>query len=313
MSRCSVLWAEADLPAWGTAPRADFWVCLEAPGPWGPKAATSARALDHELGAQLEDLVAGLGGRLLLLRQARRNTVGDDPLTVLVSGGFGDGGWATRFEVGSPEEVLTWVRDWDSAGRPEPSGPEPDPILLVCSHAHRDRCCAIEGRPLLAALEDDIEPGLLWECSHLGGHRYAPTALLLPTGQVLGRLTRSEAVAAYRDAGVGLLWPGGSRRDRGRSHLEPGRQAAEAWALERFGPVEPTDLSSSVDGDRVHLRHGDHRATVRVTTVTTGGSAPLSCGKDPEPVTFHRVDDTAPGAGPGAAEERVAGISRSGR
>lgn len=300
MCRCCVLWSEAGTPAWGTAPRADFWVCLEAPGPWGPKAATSARALDPAVGAELEEAVAAMGGRLLLLRRASRNTVGDDPLTALVSGGFDSGGWVTRFDVASGRDLLGWVRTWDADGRPVPADLEHEPLLLVCSHAHRDRCCAIEGRPLLAALEDAIEPEQLWECSHLGGHRFAPTALVLPTGQVLGRLTPTEALTAYRDAGVGLLWPGGPGRDRGRSHLPPGQQAAEAWARHRHGPVAPADLNSNVDGDRISVAHGDHEDVVRVTVTSFGATAPLSCGKDPEPVTYWSVHHDAPGTGPGA-------------
>lgn len=294
MSRCSVLWAETQAPAWGTAPRADFWVCLETPGPWGPKAATDARAIDHEVGARLDALVAGMGGRLLLIRHASRNTVDDDPLTVLVSGGFAAGGWVTRFEVTSAEDLVDWILGWEAAGRPNPDQVEPDPILLVCSHSRRDQCCAIEGRPLLEALEDSIEPESLWECSHLGGHRYAPTALILPTGQVLGRLSPSEAAAAYRGAAVGLLWPGGPRRDRGRSHLSPARQAAEAWALAEFGPIGAVELTSVATGEAVRIRHGDRVVTVRVTSTMTGDSAPKSCGKAAEPVTYWSVDDSAP-------------------
>ncbi|AQX16379.1 hypothetical protein BCR15_13485 [Tessaracoccus lapidicaptus] len=290
MSRCSVLWAAAGPPAWGTAARADFWVCLETPGPWGPKAATSARALDPALGGCLESLVEEMGGRLLLLRRATRNTVGQDPLTVLVSGGFTDGGWATRFEVPTAAELMDWLDRWRADDMPTPAELETDPVLLVCSHARRDQCCALEGRPLLADLEDDIGPESLWECSHLGGHRFAPTALLLPTGQVLGRLTPAEAVAAYRDAGVGLLWPGGAARDRGRSHLPPERQAAEAWALEQFGPARPTDLASRDEGSGIRVTHGHREALVRVSRVDTGASAPLSCGKVAEPVTYWAVD-----------------------
>ncbi|MHA6512622.1 sucrase ferredoxin [Tessaracoccus sp. Z1128] len=292
MSRCSVLWSASGLPAWGTAARAEFWVCLETPGPWGAKAATSARALDPALGARLEALIEEMGGRLLLIRHASRNTVGDEPLTVLVSGGFDGGGWVTRFEVGAAAEVEGWLAQWRAAGAPPPADPEAEPVLLVCTHAKRDQCCALEGRPVLETLTDEVAPESLWECSHLGGHRFAPTALLLPTGQVLGRLTVGEALAAHRDAGVGLLWPGGQRADRGRSHLPPERQAAEAWAVERFGAARAVDLDSATDGDLVTLRHGQWRGTVRVTRIDTGDEAPLSCGKAAEPVTFWSVEES---------------------
>ncbi len=165
------------------------------------------------MGARLERLIEEMGGRLLLIRQAARNTVGDDPLTVLVSGGFDEEGWLTRFEVGDAKGLVEWLDSWRQAGMPSPQDTVAEPVLLVCTHAKRDRCCALEGRPILEELEGELGVESLWECSHLGGHRFAPTALLLPTGQVLGRMVAGEALAAYRDAGVGLLWPGGERRD----------------------------------------------------------------------------------------------------
>ena len=33
-----------------------------------------------------------------------------------------------------------------------------------------------------------VFPDEVWECTHLGGHRFAPTALVLPTGYSYGRL-----------------------------------------------------------------------------------------------------------------------------
>jgi hypothetical protein len=64
------------------------------------------------------------------------------------------------------------VADGDGAGRQ----------VLVCTHGVRDTCCGAQGTRLAAAL-----PGLgagvrSWRTSHTGGHRFAPTALVLPEG-----------------------------------------------------------------------------------------------------------------------------------
>jgi len=290
VSRCSVLWSAAGPPAWGTAARAGFWVCLETPGPWGAKAATSARALDPAVGGRLESLIEEMGGRLVLIRRAARNTVGDDPLTVLVSGDFDAGGWVARFEVEDAPSLLSWLTDWRDAGTPCPESATGEPVLLVCTHAKRDQCCALEGRPILEDLADQLGPDALWECSHLGGHRFAPTVLLLPTGQVLGRIDPGDAAAAHSAAGVGLLWPGGARKDRGRSHLPSERQAAEAWALAQYGAARGQDLDSEDADGAVRVRHGQTRVDVRVTRIDTGTEAPLSCGKAAEPMTYWSVD-----------------------
>lgn len=62
--------------------------------------------------------------------------------------------------------------------------------VLVCSHGTRDVCCGSGGTRLALDVHDTLaEAGIhVWRTSHLGGHRFAPTALLLPTGTMWGRL-----------------------------------------------------------------------------------------------------------------------------
>lgn len=96
--------------------------------------------------------------------------------------------------------------------------------VLVCTHGRRDRCCGAYGAAL--ALELAAEPGRLgdgahlWRTSHTGGHRFAPTALVLPEGTawasldagLLARIVRrsgdvGEVLAHYRGC-TGLATPG---------------------------------------------------------------------------------------------------------
>ena len=51
--------------------------------------------------------------------------------------------------------------------------------------------CALRGRPVAAAM-DPLWPGRVWECSHLGGDRFAATAVLFSTRVVL-RPTGSDS------------------------------------------------------------------------------------------------------------------------
>ena len=85
-------------------------------------------------------------------------------------------------------------------------------------------------RQLVAA-----HPDRVWESSHLGGHRFAPTALALPTGQLLGRLTGSLALAALAALAHGQVVCPGPDHDRGRSHFAPARQVAEAFVRHQSG------------------------------------------------------------------------------
>lgn len=82
--------------------------------------------------------------------------------------------------------------------------------VLVCGHGRRDRCCGSMG----TLLEEEMAgPGRLpagvrvWRTSHTGGHRFAPTAVLLPSGTCWGYLdAASLASIVTRDRPVaGLL------------------------------------------------------------------------------------------------------------
>jgi hypothetical protein len=69
--------------------------------------------------------------------------------------------------------------------------------LLVCTHGTRDNCCAVLGVPTyqhLRYLATTDEPEWrVWRCSHIGGHRFAPTLIDLPSGRFWARITPERA------------------------------------------------------------------------------------------------------------------------
>ncbi len=75
--------------------------------------------------------------------------------------------------------------------------------LLICTHGSRDRCCGQSGTLLFLEMEyalgapdthhvagrvRDRGRVRLWRSSHLGGHRFAPTAMMLPSGMTWSNL-----------------------------------------------------------------------------------------------------------------------------
>lgn len=295
---CSDAWDE--LPAWGSAPEVGFWVALEQTGAWGAKAFVESD-LDPALGAGIEGLVAEAGGRALLVRHPERHRADSDgPRQVLVQGGPPEAPWLGAMSVDEPQRLLDWLRATDLASlatlpeRPAPLEPH-EPVLLVCSNGRRDRCCALRGRSVSQALAGQFD-GRLWECTHLNGHRWAATAVALPTGQVLARL--DEAVA--REALAGGLVPGGAEHDRGRSGLPAPLQAADAWVRERTGETRPGVLRLVAFGDVVTITSTEDPGAcwhARVHEVDVpGGELPVSCGKDPVPSTVWQVDEVTPEA-----------------
>jgi hypothetical protein len=94
----------------------------------------------------------------------------------------------------------------DDLALPEPDDPLPGdlvtgPLQLISAHEQRDLCCGLAGRALMDAMAGPD----IFATSHLGRHRFAPTALLLPTGYVYGRL---EPTSALRAAAIRELQPG---------------------------------------------------------------------------------------------------------
>lgn len=222
---CSVLARNETLAA--TAPVAQSWLIIEQPGPWGAKALTSSD-LDPDIGAALVQASAGTGTTICLARSitARENEA-TQVRVWLAHTSPGD----VRLRVGHVE--LSELLDIDfsamAAGDlPKIGERSTEPFLFVCTNGKRDLCCAIKGRDLLRELITDASATdvleYTYEVSHLGGHRFAPTALLLPHGAVFGRLTQQSAVKVLRRAREGHLH---TEHYRGRSTWRPWEQAAE--------------------------------------------------------------------------------------
>jgi hypothetical protein len=109
-----------------------------------------------------------------------------------------------------------------------PAGPQ----VLVCTHGRRDRCCGSLGTALHLELAQRWTGVEVRRCSHLGGHRFAPTALVMPEGRSWAHLT-----GELLDGVVARSLP----TERVSPHLR-GSVALDEWAqvvdramLERFG------------------------------------------------------------------------------
>lgn len=298
---CSVLADLAEAPASGTAAVAAFWVALEQPGPWGRQAATQSH-LPADLGAALERACAARGGRLILIRRPVAHPDVHRGGRRCYVAWSGPGAFLRSTVLPSAEDLLGLDLDALAAGREGPAtaslpGLAPTrPVLLVCTNGRRDVCCAVRGRPVAAA-EHAAYPGRVWECSHTGGHRYAPTGLLLPWGRTLARLDEPAARGLLDAAGgrrlpVALL---GARHDRGWSALAPAAQAAESAVRAQLAETDLDALTAQTEcggsdaredageSATVTVRHRDGRAWQVEVERHLGDRRPESCGKEPVP------------------------------
>lgn len=219
--RCSEGAAERSDPLLGTAPPQRDWLLVEHPGPW-PVAAPYGTDLST-------DLLHRLGHpevRTLLVRPharpgALRATPGARPRWFRShEGALRTGRWE------HPEDLLVTLD-------PDAGSPHPDPLLLVCTHGVHDVCCAVKGRPVAAALSQRW-PDQTFECSHLGGDRFAPNVLLLPDLACYAGMPAEHSVATVEAHLAGRV---DVSRLRGVAGLHPAEQVALGAALERWGPA----------------------------------------------------------------------------
>lgn len=302
---CSAVSQQLEESAYGTAATAQLWLCLEQDGPWGRAAATGSH-LDPDVGRALDALAGSVGGRFALVRRPGRHP--DDGTSahrdheVLLAWADPASPWLLRGRTRDPRDLLALdaaaltAGDLDAVVRAAPAlglVREDVPQLLVCTNGRRDLCCAVRGRPV--ALEAGARrPGQVWETSHTGGHRFSPTGVLLPSGQMLARLDADLALQALDAASSGEL-PGalhGPVHDRGRSARPGALQAAESAVRAATGEtrLDALVLAATVSQDDtgdvwdVDVVHADQRAWhVTVRRVVSGPDRPESCAKAPVP------------------------------
>lgn len=255
MTACSEGVAE---PLAGTAPTRRYWWVIEHPGPWPahpitPEVLGDAAPWAVEVGDR-EDTYVVL---------ARQSASGTDTSRVW----FAD------------TQTATLSQGTASLALPDVS-PVAGSLTLVCTHGKRDRCCAVLGRPMLSVIPD------AWECTHIGGHRFAPTILSLPHGLVFGRVRPQEW------AQVASLGPGAVAWLRGRVALEPDAQVVDAYARAQWDLDLITPVTCHLERDDTPHRSyrvssGEHRASALL--VRDEVTVAASCGADPRPQQVWRV------------------------
>ena len=232
---CAQASRERAEPLTATASRVDRWFVVQHRGAWGPESVPTRR-MSRAAASSLARTANATRSRLVLVR--RPHGLLDEP-----------GRWV--FAVDSRpghERVLArhLVDDADLVGLVPPFDDAPSdgwdtgdgPLYLVCTHGRHDRCCAVRGRPVARALAAR-EPQRTWECTHIGGDRFAANLVVLPEGLYLGRVEVDEVLQVVDGLTAGSLPPG---RVRGRSSLSLPAQAAQAFARESSGRWGTSDL-----------------------------------------------------------------------
>ena len=312
--RCAAQSALRADPMLGTAFPASRLLLVEQPGPWGRAGLLDSR-FDRRVARRLIARLDAGGVRVLAIRRAGRSAVSGPRRW-----GFADCRpgresmrWGTFDEdaelLGLDAESLAEVPAHDAAGvvhlpaagaaRLPRAG---SPVFLVCAHGTHDVCCAMRGRPVAAALTA-VRPGQVWECSHVGGDRFAANVLVLPTGVLYGRLPESAAALLADCADRGRVL---ERHLRGRVGFPPDQQAALAHihrempglSLDQVEPLGSSRVEPGVSAVRVRAGEGVFEVSVRAEQSPRQW---LTCqASQPSSATVYRPESIRPALAHGA-------------
>jgi len=293
-------------PLDGTAPRKRVWLVIEQPGSWGHDALLES-SLPTGVGdllksiAAIEDVGVFLARRPDLVSHERRTSRRRRFWLAHTAVG------GVRMRSGSLDDIQD-IAQWDFTailrGELPPVGRRSaDPVLFLCANGKRDMCCAMKSRTIIDTLRSNPEyTSQFFESSHLGGHRFAPTGLLLPWGISFGRLDETAALSILENAWQGNVSP---EHIRGRSAFSHWAQTAELAIRKEYGiygiehldvvvlrddRVLPAITRSSLDqSDIVQVRHRDGRSwDVNVQPYSLEPRL-VSCGKELEVDTAWKV------------------------
>ena len=276
--RCSSVSCSADEPLIATASGVRGWVLIEQPGAWGTDAVSQSR-LPATVAQELVARAARHNLRVLLLRRPDGRNTPTHNVFLAWSGRRTQ--WIEQQVVPQVEELLAFDLAPLAQGARVGFGELRErPLYLVCTNGRHDPCCAQLGRPLARALLRDGDDSV-WECSHVGGDRFAGNLVCLPHGLYFGRLGPTDGkrvVASYERGTLDL------EHYRGRAGEPFPVQAAEYFVRREHGILGVDDLVSNghrhtsphVVEVRFNARYG-RRFEVRVGVGAAAPPRPLTC------------------------------------
>ncbi len=287
----------------GTALHVRRLLLIEHDGPW-PFHALEAEGLDPEVVGSLVDATRAAGARTLLIRrphrEGRRADVRCWAVVDVAAGLLTWGSWREADDLLAARDALA-ADSWDEQADRSAPGWGADPVVLVCTHGRHDACCAVRGRPLATALADR-HGETVWECSHVGGDRFAGNVVVVPDGTFYGGL--DEPADAVRVVGSHLRGAVDTSHLRGSAALPPAAQAVAVELVRRHGPAAPRAvlahrIETLETGERARWRVRlecaaplPARAVAVVAREPAGDAAFLTC-QAPGPVVpqRYRVED----------------------
>ncbi len=173
------------------------WLAVEVRGAWGSDAPLDSALGDH-VSADFVGALRRQRIRVVTIRAQRRRherrlcmylaTVrlpGMEPAVL----------WGREFDTLAEVEEVVGAADLaalHAGGSPGAGWAPAEPIFLICTNGRHDQCCANAARPVIRRLAASRWASRVWECSHIGGDRFAPNMVALPQSWYFGRFDTAD-------------------------------------------------------------------------------------------------------------------------
>ncbi|HYO80523.1 MAG TPA: sucrase ferredoxin [Bryobacteraceae bacterium] len=255
----------------GTVGRSLNWLLVECPSVWRRRAIEDSSLFSPSLKAWVRSFDQESVGRTLLIRQEHQC---EGPLRCF------------RVHCGweNPRMETATLREYDDLPQAQFTAAPDHALFAVCTHGRHDPCCAKFGLPVFCALRD-VVADRAWQCSHIGGDRFAGNVVVFPYGIYYGRVTPETApdVVSATERGEICL-----PLYRGRSCFSRPEQVADYYARRESGELAIDALypvHTVVTGERyevaLNAKHG-RTCIVSFRVRSQAFQGRLTCGADSE-------------------------------
>jgi hypothetical protein len=268
---------------YATVARVDRWVLLEYPGPWRQDAVEES-CLPDSFKATLSRLERQEPRtRPLLIRQTYRPTT---PIRCFLIYSCESKPRILRKELFDYSQLeRAEFGDLEASAQPFQA-----PLYAVCTHGTHDRCCAKFGFPVYTALREQAGSSA-WQCSHVGGDRFAGNLVCFPEGIYYGRADPGEIRELMEKHARGEI---SLKHYRGRCCYSKIAQAADYFLRAESGRMRINEFSliEVIRGEAGNARVQFKAASdgtihdIRLRRVKAALSGRLTCNAThPSPIT----------------------------
>jgi len=182
------------------------YILVECPLPW-PHQAAEAKPVPENLQALMTELRETQQSVrfLFIYNQALQFKEGNRVIILTLPQGRTQGFYKYESQVNDLNQVAPLIRSYLADGTNadlENSSAIRD--ILVCTHGTHDKCCGKYGKPFYqeaCKITASFPNVRVWQSSHFGGHRFAPTAIDFPSGRYYGFLNRDFFTSILQRAG----------------------------------------------------------------------------------------------------------------